>query len=197
MDFKKYEEIIWKEVLSRQAISNSKLSEFMIRARKSCIFVLWWANIMSYHENWVQKFQDFCTTSWALKEFWNNNWENGTPLWIHSIKSFIWDWFNPMESLIGRKPHWIINRSELWDIQRVAVGRVIQLQWEEPWINDNTLQRNIYIHGTPNEWYWESGNLKRTLWCISLRSHKMVELFEQVNKNFETIVYISEAKRRD
>jgi hypothetical protein len=141
-------------------------------------------NIVFYHK---------CVTwkNW----FGNEPGSNKTPIGLHKIINLIGDDLDPLTKFKWRKPVGSIKAlSKPGQIQSVIISRILQLDGLEP-ENKNTKNRHIYIHWTPNVWYWETDNLKRSHWCIDLPPDKVIELFNLVKSykekyNLPTFVYI-------
>ena len=133
-------------------------------------------------------FQSKCTTwkNW----FWNVLWTKTTPLWLHKIIWYYWDCL-PKEAILkwrvdtGRRLEYYPSYPNVYP---VIISRILQLQWIEE-RNSNTEKRYIYIHWTPNTWYWDKDTFKQSYWCIGLKPDDIINLFEKVNKK-ETFLYI-------
>ncbi|MBI5936810.1 MAG: L,D-transpeptidase [Betaproteobacteria bacterium] len=91
----------------------------------------------------------------------------------------------PINSVfVGRRPTGEIYTEELgrsaperdW-----ILSRILWLSGKEPGFNRlgscDTMRRNIYIHGTPDEGFEQA---PRSHGCIRMRNRDLVELFEQV-----------------
>jgi len=156
--------------------------------KASLIWILWESNDLVLFENGEIRFYSKCTTWYGW--FWNVPWSRATPLWLHKIIWYYWDSLPKEAILKWRIDTWkrLEYHPSYPNIYPVIISRILQLEWLEE-RNSNTKKRYIYIHWTPNIWYWETDNLKRSYGCISLKPDDMIDLFNQVKwKN--TFVYI-------
>ncbi len=181
----KLNELLWKVESDMRANNiHWKLKDVM----ENLIVILWETNDLYSIKNWEIKINYKCAT-WK-NGFGNKIWSYKTPLWLHEVVWYYGDWL-PKECIL----HWRVDtwkRLEYYpnypNIYPVIISRILQLKWLEE-RNSNTLKRYIYIHWTPNVWYWDQEEFRKTYWCISLKPDDMINLFEQV-KNKNTFVYI-------
>ncbi len=152
------------------------------------IWILWKSNDLFFFKEGIINFYAKCSTWKAW--FWNEIWSYKTPLWLHKI---IWYYGNNLSEkniLKWRIDTW--KKLEYYpsypNIYPVIISRILQLKWLEE-RNFNTNKRYIYIHWTPNIWYWDKDEFKQTYWCIGLKPFDVVSLFDLVKRE-ETFVYI-------
>ena len=156
--------------------------------KASLIWVLWETNELVLFENQEIKFYNRCATWYG--GFWNTPWSRATPLWLHKIIWYYGDDLSKEAILKWRVDTW--KRLEYYpsypNIYPAIISRILQLEWLEE-RNSNTKKRYIYIHWTPNIWYWDKNDLKKSFGCIGLKPDDMIDLFNQV-KWKDTFVYI-------
>lgn len=169
--------------------SFSSIKNIISNYNESLILILWETNDLLYLEGWKISFTSKCVT--GKNWFGNEIWSRKTPLWLHKISWLYWDKMDITTIFKWRKHIWNLEYyPEKWNIYPVVLSRILQLVWLEEQ-NSNTEKRYIYIHWTPNIWYWDTDNLKRSYGCISLKPTRIVELFEKVKFKKDTYVYIT------
>ena len=166
----------------------NSVSKTLKEVLKSLIIVFGDTNDLLYLKNWNVEFTYKCTT--GKNWFGNEKWSKATPLWLHKICGLYGDKTSIVSIFKWRqKVDELQYFPEYGKVYPVIMTRILQLQGLEE-RNSNTYSRYIYIHWTPNIWYWKAGNLKKTYGCISLLPLQMLELFNLVKKETETYVYI-------
>ena len=166
----------------------NNITENLEKIVESLILVLGSTNDLLLLENWEIKLSFKCATwkGW----FWNVPWTKATPLWLHKIIWYYGDKLPWNAILKWRVDTW--RRLEYFpsypNIYPAIISRILQLKWLEK-RNSNTETRYIYIHWTPNTWYWDKKEFKQSYWCIWLKPDDMITLFEHVKRK-ETFVYI-------
>jgi len=155
--------------------------------KHNLIVVLWDTNSIYLLQDNEVKFISKCVT-WR-KWFGNEKWSYKTPLWWHKIVWYYWDELETTTIFKWRIPIWNIEYYPSYpNIYPVIISRILQLKWLEN-RNNNTYERYIYIHWTPNTWYWDKYEFKKSYWCISLKPNDVIKLFDLVNWK-ETFIYI-------
>ncbi len=193
MDINKVQRLMESEMTQRGTIE--KLTK---EVSENLICVLWGANQISYIVWWKEVFNDTCTT--GANWFWNEIESYKTPIWLHQVDRVIWEWENNLVRISWKRvfPENIVTIPDKWEILKwTIVGRVLTLKWLEPKVNLATLSRDVYIHGTPHTWFWDTPdktgniNLRRSLWCLWLRPEKVEELVDTHMQKTTPYVYIS------
>ena len=170
----------------------NKVDFFLGEVIKNLIVVFWASNDLFLIQNNEIKFYEKCST--GKNWFWNEIKSKKTPLWLHKITGYYGDWLPWNAILKGRVDTW--KRLEYFpsypNIYPVILSRILQLSGLEA-RNSNTFKRYIYIHWTPNIWYWDKKEFNQSYWCLWLKPEKMIELFDMV-KLKDTFVYIMNKK---
>lgn len=175
--------------LDKSNVSFQDILELNSKISKNLILVLASSNELIYTRNWKIRFQ----TKVALSKngFGNEIWSWKTPSWLHKVCNLIWEGSDKMQIFKSRQKHEILEKySQEPNIYPYVLSRILQLDGMRA-SNSNTKLRNIYIHWTPQTRYFESNNLNRTHWCVTLPPDKMIDLFDEVKTSKDEIyVYI-------
>ncbi len=153
--------------------SSPEIQNIISWVKQHVIYICW--NNFFYFQNWTLKFQTKCVTSklWYWEDFNSNK----TPRWLHIVRDFIWDWYPENQKFIEKKPTKVEEKPSFWEYNFWIYSRIITLDWLET-LNQNTLQRNIYIHWNIHNWFWETWELEQSFWCIWLKTDEMIFLFD-------------------